>query len=118
MESKLVDRYQLAVYDLLAKVRSTQREAIEKAGSIVAEALIGGHRIYLGGICHYTEHDLLYRGGGPIFYKGYTPGETELKPGDVLFLSSVSGRTVSTVNLAYDSVQAGLKVIAFTSMKC
>ena len=116
MESKLVDRYQLAIYDLLAKVRSTQREVIEKAGAIIAEALMENHRVFLGGICHYTEHDLLYRGGGPIFYKPYKPDETKLEAGDVLVVSSVSGRTVSTVNLAYDSVEAGVKVIAFTSM--
>ena len=35
----------------------------------------------------------------------------------MLFVSSVSGRTLKVVNLAYDSVAAGVHVIAFTSME-
>ena len=41
---------------------------------------------------------------------------TELKAGDVLFVSSVSGRTKKVVDLTYDCVQKGIKVIALTSM--
>jgi len=113
---ELVDRYQLAIFDLLSKARTTQREAIEKVGNIVAEAVETGHHIYLSKICHYIEKDSIYRGGGPIFYKEYDEN-VELKEGDVLFVSSVSGRTLSVVNLAYESVKKGVKVIAFTSME-
>ena len=34
---KLLDCYQQAVYDLLFKARTTQREAIEKAGTVSAK---------------------------------------------------------------------------------
>ena len=112
----LIDRYQQAVDNLLKTVRDTQREAIVKAGELVADAVEHGHRVYLGHIVHGIEMDLIYRGGGPIFYKEYKPGETELKPGDVLFVSSVSGRTKSVVDLAWDCMQKGIKVIALTSM--
>ena len=40
-----------------------------------------------------------------------------MKEGDVLIVSSVSGRTKSVVDLAYEMVQRGVKVIAFTSME-
>ena len=113
----LIDRYQQAAFDLLFKVRTTQREAIEKAGELVADAVEHGGKIYFNGICHSIEQDVLYRGGGPIFYKGYKAGETELKPGDVLFVSSVSGRTKSVVDLTWDCINKGIKVIAFTSME-
>ena len=112
----LIDRYHKAVDDLLKTVRETQREAIIKAGEMVAEAVENGHKIYLGHIVHGIEMDLIYRGGGPIFYKEFKPGETELKKGDVLFVSSVSGRTKTVVDLAWDCVQKGIKVIALTSM--
>lgn len=112
----LIDRYHKAVEDLLKTVRETQREAIIKAGEMVAEAVENGHKIYLGHIVHGIEMDLIYRGGGPIFYKEFKPGETELKEGDVLFVSSVSGRTKTVVDLAWDCVQKGIKVIALTSM--
>ena len=114
---ELMDRYQQAVYDLLYKVRTTQREAIQKAGIIVAEAIKNGGRIYLSDICHFMQWDLLNRGGGPAYYQPYKDGETELKKGDVLFVSSVSGRTMHVVELAYECMQKGVQVIAFTSME-
>ena len=112
----LIDRYHQAVDNLLKTVRETQRENIVKAGELVADAVENGHKIYLGHIVHGIEMDLIYRGGGPIFYKEYKPGETELKAGDVLFVSSVSGRTKSVVDLAWDCMQKGIIVIALTSM--
>lgn len=112
----LMERYQAAVSDLLKTVRDTQTEAIIRAGELVATAVEEGHKIYLGHIVHGIEMDLIYRGGGPIFYKEYKPGETELQAGDVLFVSSVSGRTKSVVDLTWDSVQKGVRVIALTSM--
>ena len=112
----LIDRYHEAVESLLKTVRETQRENIIKAGELVANAVENGGKIYLGHIVHGIEMDLIYRGGGPIFYKEYKPGETELKAGDVIFVSSVSGRTKSVVDLAWDCMQKGITVIALTSM--
>ena len=112
----LIDKYHEAVDNLLKTVRETQRENIVKAGELVANAVENGGKIYLGHIVHGIEMDLIYRGGGPIFYKEYKPGETELKAGDVIFVSSVSGRTKSVVDLAWDCMQKGITVIALTSM--
>lgn len=112
----LIDRYQEAIEDLLSKVRETQRENIIKAGELIADAVENGHKIYLGTIVHGINMDLIYRGGGPIFYKEYKPEQTELKEGDVLIVSSVSGRSKNVVDLAWESMQKGVKVIAFTSM--
>lgn len=149
---ELMKRYQAAVDDLFAKVRDTQTENIIKAGNIVADCVANGGCVFLAGICHSIEMDLIYRGGGPIFYKQFTYKmeisgnngnspvrkrdrsdlgferqtlaaaryalqQSEIRPGDVLFVSSVSGRTASVVDLAYEAVQMGVKVIAFTSME-
>ena len=142
----LMERYQAAIDELFAKVRSTQTENIIKAGNMVAESVANGGCIFLSGICHSIENDLIYRGGGPIFYKhfsynlnienqarerdrsdlGYeTQGaaaryalqQSNFRPGDVLFVSSVSGRTAHVVDLAYEAVKMGINVIAFTSME-
>ena len=112
----LMDRYYDAVKVLLEKARTTQDSAIREAADVIATAVESGKKVYLSKICHMIEFDLIYRGGGPIFYKEYKPGETELKAGDVLFVSSVSGRTKSVVDLAWDCMQKGIKVIALTSM--
>jgi uncharacterized phosphosugar-binding protein len=112
----LIDRYHEAVDGLLKTVRETQRENIIKAGELVAEAVETGHKIYLGHIVHGIEMDLIYRGGGPVFYKQFGGDLSQLNAGDVLFVSSVSGRTKSVVDQAWDAMQKGVIVIALTSM--
>ena len=113
---ELIERYQDAILDVVKKVRETQKENIIKAGEMVAKAAETGKKIYLGKIVHNIQYDLIYRGGGPIFYKEYKEGECELHEGDVIFVSSVSGRTKKIVDLAWDSMQKGVNVIALTSM--
>lgn len=115
---ELLDRYQQGALDLIFKARTTQRENVIKAGNLIADAVIKGGKIYLGRICHDIESDLLCRGGGPIFYQHYENAEkTPLNPGDVYIVGSVSGRSKDLVDLAYDSVQKGVTVIALTSLE-
>lgn len=141
----LLDRYNEAVDALIAKVRTTQRENIIKAGEMIAETVAAGGNVYLSSICHSIENDLIYRGGGPIFYKHFSwnmnverngrPRDrsdldtnvwgmaqyalkmSDMRPGDLLMVSSVSGRTTGVVDLAYEAKKMGIKVIAFTSME-
>lgn len=115
----LMHRYQKAVDDLFAKVRDTQTETIIKAGTLIADAVANGGKVYLNDICHSIEMDLIYRGGGPIFYKKFKKEEhmEGLKAGDVLVVSSVSGRTAHVVDLAWEAMERGVTVIAFTSME-
>lgn len=115
----LMHRYQKAVDNLFAKVRETQTETILKAGELIAQRVAAGNKIYLAEICHKIQHDLIYRGGGPIFYKAFDieQGADLLKEGDVLIVSSVSGRTKKVVDFAWDAMQKGVNVIAFISME-
>ncbi len=114
---ELMERYRKAVEDLLAKVRDTQTERIIEAGRMIAESVASGGKIYLSGICHSIEMDLISRGGGPLFYKHFDNNLDSLKAGDVLVVSSVSGRTKPVVDLTVAAVEKGVKVIAFTSME-
>ncbi len=145
MKTPLVERYQAAVDDLFRKVRETQSDTIRQAGELVAHVVENGGNIYLSRICHSIEMDLIYRGGGPIFYNHFSvnlgveaPGrvrdrsdlgiDTEgmaaryvlqtsnIRPGDVLFVSSVSGRSRNVVELAYEAQKFGVHVIALVSM--
>ncbi len=145
MSEPLVNRYQSAVEDLFRRVRETQSENIQKAGLLVAQVVESGGNVYLSRICHSIENDLIYRGGGPIFYKHFSMDlkvesggrqrdrsdlgiDTEglaaryalqagsLRPGDLLFVSSVSGRSRDVVELAYEAQKFGVHVIALVSM--
>lgn len=141
----LLDRYNEAVDNLIHKVRTTQRENIIKAGEMIADTVANGGNVYLSQICHWIEWDAINRGGGPLFYKHFswkmdvekngrkrdrseiddsTWGMAEyalklsdMKAGDILMVSSVSGRTKNVVDLAYEAKKMGIKVIAFTSME-
>ncbi len=115
---ELMKRYQKAVDDLFAKVRETQTENIIKAGTMFADCITNGGKIYLAEICHSIQNDLIYRGGGPIFYNHFNKDDTvdKLQKGDIVVLSSVSGRTAPVVELAWEAMQRGITVIAFTSM--
>ena len=141
----LLDTYNEAVDNLIKKVRTTQRENIIKAGEMIAETVANGGNVYLSQICHQIEMDLINRGGGPTFYRHFawkmdvekngrkrdrsevddtTWGMAEyalklsdMKPGDLLMVSSVSGKTKNVVDLAYEAKKMGIKVIAFTSME-
>ncbi|MEA4912856.1 MAG: sugar isomerase domain-containing protein [Oscillospiraceae bacterium] len=146
----LLDTYRKSVDDLFAEIRETQTENIIKAGALIADSIKAGGNIYLSGICHYMEYDVLDRGGGPAFYKpfhynldltnhtshnqahprpdlpvdgnmeglaAYALKKAHIGRGDVLFVGSVSGRTASVVDLAYEAEKRGVRVIAFTSMK-
>ena len=114
---ELMYRYRSAVEALLQKVRDTQTEAMIKAGELIADTVAGGGKIYLGGICHSIEMDLICRGGGPLFYRHLDCGIDGLNPGDLIVVSSVSGRTKSVVDLAWAAMEKGVTVIAFTSME-
>ncbi len=115
---ELLNRYRQAVDDLFAKVRESQTENIIKVGTMIADCVTSGGKVYMGEICHAIQKDLSYRGGGPIFYKEFNKDEhmDKLKKGDILILSSVSGRTASVVELAWEAMEKGVTVIAFTSM--
>ena len=139
----LLERYRKAIDDLFNKVNETQTENINKAGKLIADSVANGGCVFLSSICHSTEMDLIYRGGGPIFYKHFSynfnvesgvrarDGKQDLsnekiqlaiqmadmRPGDVLVLGSVSGRSLNIVNLAFEAVKMGINVIAFTSME-
>jgi len=115
----LMERYQKAVEELLAKVRATQTETIQKAGQIIADSVANGGKVYLAEICHSIQMDFIYRGGGPIFYKHFKKEEhwESMKAGDVLVVSSVSGRTQHVVDMAWEAMERGITVIAFTSME-
>ncbi len=115
----LMERYQKAVDELFAKVRATQTEVFDQAADLIVESVTNGGKIWLAEICHSIEQDFIVRGGGPIMYREYhrdTDFE-KLSAGDVFVVSSVSGRTKHVVEAAWNAIEKGVKVIAFTSME-
>ena len=140
----ILDDYQKRVEQLIEQVKTTQRENIMTAGKMIADTLENGGNVYLSEICHSIQNDLIDRGGGPFFYRpfqykldvksdarerdrsdmdlnmeglgAYILKASTIKPGDVLFVGSVSGRTKHVVDLAWEAKKMGIKVIAMSSL--
>jgi uncharacterized phosphosugar-binding protein len=140
----LMDRYWEHINDLYDKIKSTQRENIIKAGKLIADAVDQGACVHICDSGHIIDSELTYRGGGLILYKkfkynlsvenpvrkrdrsdldtsmeglaAYALKASGARPGDVMILGSVSGRTLSVVDLAYEAKKWGLKTIVITSM--
>ncbi len=140
----ILDDYQNRVDELLNQVKETQRENIITAGKMIADTIEKGGNIYLSEICHSIQNDLIDRGGGPFFYRkfqykldvqsdarqrdrsdmdldmeglgAYILKASTIRPGDILFVGSVSGRTKHVVDLAYEAKKMGVQVIAMSSM--
>jgi len=140
----LLDRYWTTIDDLYAKVKATQRENIIAAAQLIADSVENGGCVHVCDSGHIIDAELIYRGGGLILYKefkyelsvrnpvrqrdrsdldtsmeglaAYALKASGARPGDVMILGSVSGRTFHIVDLAYEARKMGLKVIALTSM--
>ena len=140
----LLDKYNATIDELLAKVRTTQRENIIKAGEMIAEAAGRGACVHIHDTGHIIDSELIFRGGGLIMYKklkysltvdnpvrkrdradidtsmaglaAYALKASGARPGDVIILGSVSGRNLPVVDLALEAKKFGMTLIAITSM--
>ena len=140
----LLDTYWETIDGLYENVRSTQKQNIIKAGLMIAEAVDKGACVHIHDSGHIIDAELIYRGGGLILYKKFKynlmvenpvrkrdrPGidksmeglanyalrASGALPGDVFILGSVSGRTASVVDLAYEAKKMGCGIIVITSM--
>jgi uncharacterized phosphosugar-binding protein len=137
----LADQYIRALIGLLEQLRTTQREALRQAGSLIAGALAADRLIHLFGTghSHMLAEEGFHRAGGlaavspmlvpDLMLQGAvastaaerTSGRAPeiaaaqgLEAGDVLCLFSNSGVNVVPVELAQHAVELGLRVIAVT----
>lgn len=131
------------VSNLIAKARSTQGSAILKAAALTCESLIQGGMLHVFGTghSHMMAEEIFLRAGGlsqvnAILDPGlmlqvssitstqlerlenYTPiilSRYDLRPDDVMFIVSNSGRNAGPIDAALYARQRGLKVIVLTS---
>lgn len=140
----LIERYFAALEDRLAAVRG-QTEPIQQAARICADSLARGGALHIFDSGHMVSSELVHRAGGLAAFSPLSFGlnvqnpvrtrkdeppsaslsfgyiqhvfETnQLRPGDVLFIGSVSGKTANVVELSIQARDRGLTVIALTAL--
>src|SRR6266849_7214137 len=134
------------IQDLRKRIEQTQMDNIQKAADLIADALVGGHNLFAGGVFHsaLAVQDLFYRGGGLtvlniLSLPGLMSLETRparlmvdlervegygkvvianapVKAGDVLIVVSTAGRNAVPIELAMAAKERGLTVIGVTSL--
>lgn len=131
--------------ETLERVAATQAKALGEAADLLAGAITGGHAIYSFGASHsfMVTEELVYRTGGlmlvnPIYPHGMNLfvrpmpatsrlervpglgaellGTVDIKPGDVLLITSTSGRNAVVIDMALAARAKGVKTIAITAL--
>lgn len=141
--SKLLQNYYDAIDALYKKIRDTQSDNIEAAANLIADAVANGNCVYVYDTGHLINSELLNRAGGPVFIRRFGYGLSvdssarprdrssidssqeglagwalrcsSALPGDVFILGSVSGKTLSVIDLAVEAKKFGCKVITLSA---
>ncbi|MFH8346716.1 SIS domain-containing protein [Streptomyces sp. NPDC018045] len=144
--NRLAGQYFDAAIDLLRRVRDEEDERIGAAGTLIADTVEAGGRVFTFGAGHSSlpAQDTVYRAGGlAVMNLLAVPGvvgvdvrpatlgsalervdglagavldTSPLEEGDVLIVISLSGRNSLPVEMAMNARALGLKVIGLTSV--
>ncbi|MGI5455721.1 SIS domain-containing protein [Streptomyces sp. CA-249302] len=145
-DGKLADQFFDAAIDLLERVRDEEGEAIAAAGTLLADTVADGGRLFAFGAGHSSlaAQDVVYRAGGlALMNLLAVPGvvgvdvmpatlgsalervdglasavldTSPLRAGDALIIISLSGRNALPVEMAMNARALGVKVIGVTSV--
>ncbi|MFJ9726237.1 SIS domain-containing protein [Streptomyces sp. NPDC101209] len=145
-DGSLADQFLDAAIDLLRRVRDEQTESITAAGTLLADTVAAGGRLFAFGAGHSSlpAQDVVYRAGGlALMNLLVVPGvvgvdvmpatlgsalervdglasavldTSPLRAGDTLVIISLSGRNALPVEMAMNARALGVKVIGVTSV--
>lgn len=145
-ESKLAEQFLDSAADLLRRVRSEEADAISAAGTLIADTVADGGRLFAFGAGHSSlaAQDIVYRAGGLALMNllavpgvvgvdvvpatlgsalervdGLASAVLDTSPvgsGDLLVVVSLSGRNALPVEMALKARALGVKVIGVTSV--
>lgn len=140
----LIEQYFEAIQAQIAQI-AAKPEPIQQVAQVCAAALAQGGVVHIFDSGHMVSSELINRAGGlvalsqlsfnlnvtnPVKSRAAAPDEkalsyayiehvfetNQLRPGDVLFVGSVSGKTANVIELALRARAHGLTVIALTAL--
>lgn len=141
----LKNDFYAAVDSLYAKIRATQDKTIEQAAELIADRVSKGGAVNLFDTGHLIDSELLNRAGGLVLYRRFRYGlnvendirprdlsgkdksmqglaeyalrASQMLPGDVLIIGSVSGKTMNVIDLAIEAKKMGIAVVTLSSFE-
>ena len=141
----LIETYFKTIESVIREIEAGEKERIAAAADLCAEAIAAGGVVHIHDSGHMLNSELVHRAGGLAGITPFTfamsvtnpnqfreksavrPDVTEetvslairssnLRPGDVLFVGSVSGKSRRIVELATQARALGARVIGVTSL--
>lgn len=117
----MIDAYFTALISLLRQLQQSQQETITKVALAAAEAISEGGVLHLLDNGHFLRDELINRAGGlGLLNKLNSPAEINhtalVRRGDMVFLGSVSGRSVDIVKAAISARRRNVTSVALTSL--
>jgi uncharacterized phosphosugar-binding protein len=142
----LKEKYFQEIDQLFKRIQTSQKAAIETAAIAIADRIEAGSNVYLFDTGHIIDSEIYNRAGGLVLmrrftfdiqvsdnarenqvrnadhntamsgYTNYILQLSNIKSGDVLFIGSVSGKTINVIDLAIEAKKRGIFVIAMTSL--
>ncbi|MFF9487003.1 SIS domain-containing protein [Streptomyces sp. NPDC014676] len=140
------DRFLDSAIDLLRRIRDEEAESVTAAGTLLADTVADGGRLFAFGAGHSSlaAQDLVYRAGGLALMNllavpgvvgvdvmpatlgsalervdglaGVVLDSSPLRAGDALIIVSLSGRNALPVEMAMKARERGVRVIGVTSV--
>ncbi len=140
------DKYFEKALEAVRNVAEGQKVSIDRAAEMLVEAIVGDHGIFSFGASHsfMMTEEMVYRTGGLMLVNPIYPHGMNLfvrpmtatsklervvglgaellecspaKAGDVLIISSTSGRNAVAIDMAIAAGEKGIKTICITSME-
>ena len=142
----LKEKFFESLKQLIVTIEEKQNDGITKAAQVIADAMADGKCVHIYDTGHMLNSELINRAGGLTAFRALNislhvennvrkrprdPGadrsmaglmhfslkQSNVHPGDVLIIGSVSGKSVSPVDLAIAAKEFGAYVIAMTSVE-
>jgi uncharacterized phosphosugar-binding protein len=141
----LIDTYLNEIQARIAKLQATRMSQIEQAADVCAKSLMNKNVVHIHDTGHMVSAELIGRAGGLVAFSrlnltmnidnpnkyratqpnpngpqlGYIPfalRASNVRPGDVIIIGSVSGRTAPQVELAIQAREMGVTTIGLTAV--
>lgn len=138
----LKEKYSKVILDLFDAINTKQKKAIEQAADLIVDAVKKKGAVHVYDTGHIINSELINRAGGlallkplrftftvedPVFPReeknsGNLEGlgrliieKSNVLPGDVMIIGSVSGKSSTVIDLALAAREKGARIIAVTS---
>jgi hypothetical protein len=109
-------RYYQEIVPLIQRLGGEEYGAIERAGRIVADAIGGGHRIWVSKTTHCLHDEANYRAGG-LATAHVLDDPIAIEAGDAVLMGTNVGTTAYAVETASIARDRGAKVIVLTQLE-